>query len=533
MVLGARAAFVVSLVLATSCGRSVQNGSDGDGAAGESSSGSSGTTGGRGGESGTPGNGGTAGESSGGSSGTTGGRGGESGTPGNGGTAGESNDGPRLFFESGGALLGGDLSGGELFELFPGAEGPVRYTLAGTDGDSTMVLRESLTDSGTLSTSLLRVANNGLAFSVVYTGSIVSVLSPVIDGRVVMIVPGTETLEPLPGAPPPKGLASVRTDGTGFEALEPLKVTQARIVGGRVLFANTESEAPELYTVRADGTDRKTVVPTPDFGWCLSNETRLVCDANGDVFSVEPDGSGRVELAVGPERDHANSFAGDRVVINRLVEPEPATQLDLYAVPVDGGELLPFATGPQTESFDGVSGDRLVYSVNGNDVFSVRLDGSDPRAIASSGEQEYVEDIENDHVLVGRLSADGAAALGSASSDGSNVVTLTDNYSGSPAIVGDRVVTNLPSTNDVVSFPLAGGDPVTLAAGVTHGEVVGRIGRTLILQTRTTDASGEVFRIEADGSDRRVFLPLGNYVGAITERCGVVSSNIRFPCEEP
>jgi hypothetical protein len=102
-----------------------------------------------------------------------------------------------------------------------------------------------------------------------------------------------------------------------------------------------------------------------------------------------------------------------------------------------------------------------------------------------------------------------------------------------PTLVGDRAITGSFQSTDLMSFSAMGGDPVVLAASGTYSSIVGRIGSTLIIQT---EWDGEIVRIEADGSDRRVLLPSGTYVGAITERCGVLPTDSNFraaPCIEP
>jgi hypothetical protein len=508
-----RVTLFLALALGVGCGLSTGHGANGDSA----SAGGNGTAGSDSGSGGTS----SCGAATGGGSGSDG-------------VGGDGNTGTRLFFQSSGALLASDFDGNELVELCPGEDDPGAYTLIGTEGDFTLVSRDRCSTAG--ETSILRVARDGSRCSVVYSaecnttfgGSTIQALSPIVSGRVVfsLLPPNLEL------APYATGLASVRTDGSGYEviAVEGVGITQ--LVGGRVVFyyRRTASDAFEVHTACADGTDRKPLIPSSLTQVFVTAGTRLIVDsyAQHGVVAVDPDGGRLVELAVGPSSGSTAGLAGDHVVIRR--------RADLYAVPINGGELVPLATTAEDELFEGASGDRIVYNAPWGDVFSVKLDGSDTQPIARTAREEFVSDIEGDRVLLFRASGTEPILydLVSAAIDGSDTVTLVDGlYGGMPTLVGDRAITGSFQSTDLMSFSAMGGDPVVLAASGTYSSIVGRIGSTLIIQT---EWDGEIVRIEADGSDRRVLLPSGTYVGAITERCGVLPTDSNFraaPCIEP
>ena len=535
MLFAERVFVLFTLSLGVACGRSIRH--EGDGGDIEAGGGTAGAAGGSGGVSGAGAAGGSGGVSGAGAA-TTGG----TATGGTAGSGGLTNTSTRLFYESDGALLTSDFSGGELVELCPGNDDLTRYALVGLDGERLIVFRERFVGSQPSEASVLRVAADGSACDTVYSGLNFRALSPIVDGRVVLSVPPIPTLELAePGAPQPiivpaMGLASVRTDGTGFEVISATGVTQASLIGGRVLFSYSEPTTVELYTARADGTDRRALVPFTGSKWFVTNGSRLIVNvSHGDVVSVDPDGGRLVELAMGGDSDTALGIAGDHAVIRRGRELDtPGPQMDLYAVPVDGGELVSLATGPNSESFNGASGDRIVYDVDYVDVYSVKLDGSDPQQLARSADQESITDIEGDRVLITRSSSTEPVrySLFSVALDGSDVVALADHVSDLVGIVGDHAVIYTGAARDVVSIPVTGGDLVTLSEGAAADWVVGRLGRTLVIQQGPEGQNGEVLRVQADGSERVELLPSGRYVGAVTERCGVVPSDIRFPCEE-
>jgi hypothetical protein len=107
---------------------------------------------------------------------------------------------------------------------------------------------------------------------------------------------------------------------------------------------------------------------------------------------------------------------------------------------------------------------------------------------------------------------------------------LHENANTLAAVAGDRVVLYVGSGNyDLVSVPIAGGEPWLLADTAESEWVVGKLGTTLVIQRGSRDTEAEVLRIDADGSRGRSLSPSARYVGAVTETCGAVRANNASP----
>ena len=412
---GSRFLLIWVLGAAVGCGRSIRHG-EGEGAGG----GSGGATGGTGAATAgaaTAGQGGASGSGA-----TTAGSGGISGAGGEPETA-------RLFFVIADTLVSTDLEGGDRVELCALGDTSVQYALVGTDGQRLIFFRQHLLAPN--DSDLVSVALDGSACETTFTGTLLGPLSPVVHGRVVLTVPPTPATAELaePGTPERiiverSGLASVRTDGTGFEVLAPSGVGSVRISSERVMFSPLSSERTELLSMRPDGSERTALVPL-DGAVAFSSGRRLVVNVTpGDVIAVDEDGARLVELATGAAAEVAVGFTTDRVVIARETN-DGSWPTDLFAVPLDGGELVPLATSAEHERYVGAGADRIVYSLGHadgtDDLVSVRLDGTDARPIAQTSAFEFFGAMAGDRVVFGRSSGDKPTPYFSAKLDGTDV----------------------------------------------------------------------------------------------------------------
>lgn len=526
----------ILLVLASACGKSVQRAqSDG-----------SETSGAAGADAGVAGTGATVV-----CMGVTGGAGGPGRASGGaGGDGGRASEGTRLFYVSDGAFVSTDFDGGDSIELCPKSDTWGRYTLVGTDGEALIVYRErsAIRRSEPDDVAVLRVALDGSECTAictevesdVYNPVHLRPLSPVSNGRVVLVIPSNPP--PDPGYPPTSGLASVRTDGTGLVVLAPTDVDQAYVLDERVLYTDAYSE---LYSSHAEFAQRTPLVPWPGSkSFTVASGKRLVVNVFPNrVVSVDSDGQGLVDLATSPDT-YAHGVVGETVVIHRDVPG--IAQVDLFAVPLSGGELVPLATGAGMKAFVAASGERIVYLVydaneddedEDHDLWSVRRDGTDPLPIAATPEQESVHAVDGDRVVFSRRPPDFSVPpmLLSARLDGTEVTTLADGTDAVSTIVDGRVVFYAGTERTVFSVPITGGTPIALAGGAETTAVYGRLGRTLIVYLGDGFGEGELVRVDADGSNRTVLSASAYYVGALTERCGILPRSFSDfpPCDEP
>lgn len=547
----ARVASCLVLAVAVGCGRSLKDDQDGGGSSGTSTGGGAGEVGGSSGSSGLGGSaqggsaeGGSSG--SGGSSAQGGSAQGGSTQGGAGGAAGEGGDTAsptRVFLQTGDALFAADPETAETIELCPDAGTQLGFDLIDWVNDRAIVLRRTFTPS---STEIFRVALDGSECTSIYrTEESLQAFSPTAGGRVVastFINAMSELERPDDGEAAivvARGLVGIPLDGSPPEVIVPNGVFEnPRIVGDRVLFQRImEDSSFDFFSALSDGSS--IVAPIPGTGLKPigpSRGSRVIVNGSqtGDVYAVDADGGNLATLAMAPEHEVGVAFVGNRVIIARYAGPVDVPQADLLVVDENGGELTPLASSSVEEVFRGSAGDRVIYERAG-DFYSVRLDGSDPRTVVETPEiiDLFLASVGDRFVYCSLLETYVTACF-NAAADGSDTVTLHESAAGYAGVAGDRVVLYMgPEQYDLVSIPLAGGEPFLLADSPEDDMLVGRIGTRLVIQRGETQNQGEVLSIDADGSRGARLAPLARYVGSISEACGVHRAGFpNPPCAE-
>ena len=530
----------LALTLVIGCGSSLKNEHDGDngtttgGSAGEGggSSGSSGSGGdaAQGGSSGFAGSSAQGGSAEGGST--------QGGSAGAGGEGGDTIP-TRLFLQTGNSLVAVDPETAETLELCPEATADVLYDLVDWVNERAIVLRRYITSPS--AGELLRVALDGSeCASLLLNESVLYAYSPVVGGRVVLATtPVLMGAAPAPntgdtGVTRTVGLASFALEGSPLAELAPSGVFDARIVGEHVVFVGPgEAGAYDFFSARPDASS--VVAPVPGTGTktiAATQGRRVVVNAleSSDVYAVDADGGNLAPLAVGPERDSGVGFVEDRAVITRGAPSgiPDEFQFDLFSIDTNGGELTPLATSADGELFRGQIGDLIIYE-RASDIYTARLDGSDALPVIQTPEiyDVFVASV-GDRIVFGNGES---VTYFSVSPDGSGLVTLHESSSGLTAIAGDRAVFYVGVGNyDLVSVPVAGGEPWLLADAPEPDWHVGTLGTTLVIQRGGTQGGeGTILRIDADGSRGLTLAPAARYVGAVTETCGALRANNPSP----
>jgi hypothetical protein len=530
----------LALALAVGCGSSVKNDHDGD----------SGTTGGNAGE-----RGGSSGSSSGGSSAqggsneggsTQGGSAGSGGSSAQGGSSeggstqggsagagGEGGDGTiptRVFLQTGNALVATDPETLETVELCPDAGTEVRFLLVDWVSERAIVLRQTFTPSSSelLSAEILRVALDGSECATLIREEANLIPFPPVAGERIVLGSG------LDGATGEVTLVGLPIDGSPPDAIAPNVVVETpRIAGDRVLFQRVlEDSTTELVSALADGSSMIALVPDETHELVgLVRGNRVIVNS-GDVHAVDADGGNLVTLAMNPEDERAVAFVENRVIIARHMTPVNPPNRDLLIVDENGGELTPLASSNDDEVFRGSAGDRVIYERT-LDLYSVRLDGSEPRTVTETpGVVDNLSAFVDDRVVYCNSVGDLKSCFNVAA-DGSDRISLHQSATGFGAVAGDRVVLYVGTDQqDLVSVPMTGGQPFLLADSPEPDRLVGRIGTLLVIQRGEAYASGEVLRIEADGSRGAVLAPVARYLGSISEICGLHRAGADPDCAE-
>lgn len=256
-------------------------------------------------------------------------------------------------------------------------------------------------------------------------------------------------------SPTSGGINSVRPDGSAPVVLVDEPSANAEFIDampdGRVLYQLCRRvtgdvprcDADGLYSVAADGTDRRLLAAGMPRVALTTADGRVLYEVGGDIFSVPAAGGAAVALASSPDHEWNPRLLPDgRVLYARQV----ANQWDVYLVNADGSGTRPLLTSSDHEfvsgitlagriiyarrdtagrdnlyaidadgtglavlgdSTDGesvryVTAERVVYSTRRtagmvqDDLYSVRLDGTDLRILADSQEFEWFEDLAPD-----------------------------------------------------------------------------------------------------------------------------------------
>lgn len=197
---------------------------------------------------------------------------------------------------------------------------------------------------------------------------------------------------------------------------------------------------------------------------------------NGDIWVMNPDGSGRRPLVTGPENDTWPGLSRDHVYFERQGQIMRATRAELSL----RGEATPLASG----STPVVWGNRVAF-VQGGDVWAMNRDGSGQRNLTNSAVQEShpaaSQDARSLHFLadgdVRVTNADGSQSRTVTSGAGAtNLATASNDILPMSSFAFAASPYNLDGTNPanpvIAASPLASGGYTFLRQQLTSNSTV-------------------------------------------------------------
>jgi Calx-beta domain len=198
-----------------------------------------------------------------------------------------------------------------------------------------------------------------------------------------------------------------------------------------ILISRTIGGQRDLLVVREDGNELVTIADTvasENFQGFAGD--RIIYTADGDIFSIHPDGSDRIVLAGEPETESIGGIGGAGLVFFERRAGVTAATDDLYVIGADGTGLTPLALTADDEEFTGfvedAGGGRVIYRRtvgSQDDLYSVRPNGSETLPIAHDAVfEEFVAVTQGGRILFYRV--DGGRALYSVAPDGTALAGL-------------------------------------------------------------------------------------------------------------
>lgn len=248
----------------------------------------------------------------------------------------------------------------------------------------------------------------------------------------------------------------------------------------------------DLFSVAVDGTDRRSLASSANEKWFLgwSPSGRVIYsdyvrtdplpsaigDWNYNIYSVMPDGTGRVPLATDDKGEELLAITDtDKVIFRRYVN----NQIDLHVVNADGTSPVTLANSAEFEMFHSYTPDgRVVYFINPGgsivDLYSVNIDGTDTRQLTSNRIIYSVLFVTDDGWVIYREKVVDDFVLKSIRTDGSAFATLSDRTGDSRfnSFVDGRVIyTHIASDQgDIYSILPDGTDEKIVANSPLHEE---------------------------------------------------------------
>jgi hypothetical protein len=212
-----------------------------------------------------------------------------------------------------------------------------------------------------------------------------------------------EIPDPSPGEPPQYDLYAVNADGTEHATIADSTLSEhyeGLLPGGRLVFSRARADGRDLYAVDVDGTSMATLAAADGqserFAGVLPDGRVLYSSfdgaGNGDLYLVNPDGSGTFRLTDTPEPENVHFhhyLAGERLVFTR----EIGSFDDLFSIRFDGSDERRLTDTPDAdESVAGLTtsgGVLYLSSSNGNiDLYRIGADGNGFVGLGTSAEDE-------------------------------------------------------------------------------------------------------------------------------------------------
>jgi Tol biopolymer transport system component len=160
---------------------------------------------------------------------------------------------------------------------------------------------------------------------------------------------------------------------------------------------------------------------------------RIVFSGEGDLFTVNPDGTGQATLLAGPESDHEPAWSpdGTKVAFSRRLCNQFCGRPDIYVVNADGTGLRQLTAGEAFETQPAWSPDgrRIVFSrtaedFSGRDIWVMGADGTRQTRLTNDPDSENGPAWSPDGSRIAFGATGGVIHLINA--DGTNETALTE-----------------------------------------------------------------------------------------------------------
>jgi TolB protein len=223
--------------------------------------------------------------------------------------------------------------------------------------------------------------------------------------------------------------------------------------GKHVIYSSPSTGHGDIYRVDIDGSGTIRLTDHPDYDGDArySADGKLICFIRedrglGKIWVMNADGTGQRQLTNGDYYDSRPAFShdGSRLVFARLHRLDRAFgfggKTELWTVAVEGGELSRLTDNREFEGLATYSPDgrSILYSVWGDSVHVMNVDGSDQRKVTAGSSPAYSPDGRR-IVFIFTEEGWGAHSLWLANSDGSGRVRIfrSDVYKSAPSFLPD------------------------------------------------------------------------------------------------
>jgi len=271
---------------------------------------------------------------------------------------------------------------------------------------------------------------------------------------------------------------SVTSNAATLSVTTPTPVGPERATRDGVIYLRNG----DLYLVRTDGTRNQRLTESPEVEQfqAVTADGHIVylrpVASGGELRSVWPDGSHDVLLYAFPTGVLRFKKALELQVIFEWLVGGGSLDCELFVVNADGTGLIQLDDSVKPVLYEGLStinGEtRVVYRAypltdDDNNLFSVRIDGTDTRALADSPDYEQVVGIGPDGRVIYRRLVDGAPAS------------------------SDAHLYSVPIDGSVAAVELGGGTDTIFGSLLEEGDSY----RVVFAR------DGDLFAVDPDGSD--------------------------------
>lgn len=316
----------------------------------------------------------------------------------------------------------------------------------------------------------------------------------------------------------------VKEDGTGWSQLSPVGINSRflALAGDRIIYLRPSSA--DLWSCRLDGSNHVALSSSLfDAVYRGSIGTKVIFSGRKDlldpdsysVYSINTDGSGRIELDPGTSKKTFQAISGGKIFLQHAFT---ATDADLFVVDPDGSHLHDLSASSGVIDRFGYSDGIQVYYIQETDgssrlkgIYAHNIDGSGSDIpIAFGATILDVHGVVNNRVVFSYTGSGGETWINS-SPTSSGTTTPLFNISGLSAtfrgFANNQVVFERPfnasdlNDLDIWACNADGSGLVPLAQTSQIERVESISGNRIIYSTRTTSSSQVDLRVvSADGS---------------------------------